>query len=172
MSNRNVKLHNIIFPIWLLWILPITWIVVLPANFVIDLAVIVLTLKYLKITDIKFKAKAVVLKTWFFGFLADFIGTAFMFLANIINFDNNTPLGSWWTDNISNAVSYHPFASICSVLWIGTCIVITAALIFIFNYKISFKKLDIEDNQKKTLALSMAIFTAPYLFYLPTSWFF
>ena len=46
--KKELKLYNVIFPIWFLWLVPITWIVVLPANFIIDLAVIVLTLKYLK----------------------------------------------------------------------------------------------------------------------------
>lgn len=172
MSNRGVKLYNIIFPIWLLWIIPITWIVVMPANFIIDLIVVVLTLKYLKVTDIKSKAKSVILKTWILGFVADFIGTVFMFLSNIISFDTTTQFGRWWYNNITNAVAYFPFSSVYSILWITICLMITSAFIYIFNYKICFKKLEIQDTKKKKLALSVAIFTAPYLFYLPTAWFF
>ena len=172
MSNKGVKLYNVIFPIWLLWIIPITWIVVIPANFIIDLTVIVLTLKYLKVTDIKSKAKSVILKTWILGFVADFIGTVFMLLSIIISFDTTTQFGRWWYDNITSAVACFPFSSIYSILWITICTMITSAFIYIFNYKICFKKLEIQDTEKKKLALSVAIFTAPYLFYLPTSWFF
>ena len=33
MNKNSIKLYNVIFPIWLLWLIPITWLVVLPANF-------------------------------------------------------------------------------------------------------------------------------------------
>ena len=109
MKKNSTKLYNLIFPIWILWLIPITWIVVLPANFFIDLLVVVLTMKYLKIQDIKKNAKAIIFRVWIFGFIADFIGTAAMFLANIIEFNYETQLGKWWYTNISSAVSYNPF---------------------------------------------------------------
>lgn len=170
--KKELKLYNVIFPIWFLWLVPITWIVVLPANFIIDLAVIVLTLKYLKENEIRKKAKFVILKSWIFGFISDFIGTAFMLLATLIDIDTKTPFGEWWYHNIENAVSYYPFRSIYSVLWISGCVLISGICIYFFNYKIAFKRLNIEGAKKKKLALSLAVFTAPYLFYLPTSWFF
>ena len=57
--KKKVTLYNLVFPVWLLWIVPLTWIVVLPVNFFIDLLVVVVTMKYLKISDMKQKAKAV-----------------------------------------------------------------------------------------------------------------
>ena len=62
MKKNSIKLYNVIFPIWLLWLIPITWLVVLPANFFIDLLVVVLTMKYLKVPDIKMNAKSVIFK--------------------------------------------------------------------------------------------------------------
>lgn len=91
MAKNNVKLYNIIFPIWIIWLIPITWIVALPANFIFDLLVIVLTLKYLKVQNIKKIVKSIILKVWIFGFLADYIGTGLMLLSNIIDFDYSTP---------------------------------------------------------------------------------
>lgn len=170
--RKKVKLYNIIFPIWLLWLVPTTWIIVLPANFLIDLTVIILTLKYLKIHDIKQKVKPVIVKTWLYGFVADFIGTVFMSLSTFIDFDITTPFGKWWFENITNPVAYSPFSSPYAILWTAVCVLIAAVFIYRFNYKICFKKLDAEDSQKKKLALSLAVFTAPYLFFLPTSWFF
>lgn len=172
MKKNSIKLYNLIFPIWLLWLIPITWIIVLPANFLIDLLVVVLTMKYLKVQDIKMNAKSVIFKVWIFGFIADFIGTASMFMANVIDFNYETQLGKWWYNNISNAVSYNPFESIYSVLWVTVCVIITAFLIYLFNYKFCLKESNLDNEQKKKLALSLAIFTAPYLFYLPTVWFF
>jgi hypothetical protein len=40
-------------------------------------------------------------------------------------------------------------------------------LIFIYNRYIVLRKADMTDVQKRKIALSLAIFTAPYLFYLP-----
>ncbi len=171
-KKKNVTLYNLIFPIWLLWLLPTTWIVILPANFLVDLLVVVLTLKYLKVQGLKQKVKQVIFKVWIFGFLADFIGTAAMFMANAIDFDYNTKLGKWWYNNLSNPVSYNPFQGIYSFLWVTACIIITAFFIYLFNYKICLKKSNLEGIQKKKLALSLAVFTAPYLFYLPTKWFY
>lgn len=167
---KNVKLYNVIFPVWLLWLFPLTWVVVLPANFAIDLAVIVITLKALKVNDVKQTAKSVILKTWIFGFIADFIGTACMFLANVIEFDYNSNVGRWFYENISSAVSFNPFTSIFALLWVSVCVLISAVCIYFFNYKICFKKVAIENAVKKRLALMLAVFTAPYLFYLPTQW--
>jgi len=172
LKRKNVKLYNIIFPIWLLWLIPTTWIVVLPANFIIDLLLVVLTLKYLKVENIKPIAKSIIFKVWIFGFLADFIGTFLMLLSNIIDFDYNTPIGEWWYNNITNAVSYNPFTSIYAILWVTVCVVITAILIYIFNYRLVLRKSSLEDSQKKKLALSLAIFTAPYTFFIPTAWFY
>jgi hypothetical protein len=171
-SKSSVKLYNLIFPIWLLWLIPLTWFVVLPANFLVDTLVVILTMKALKMSNIKVYYKKVIWKVWGFGFLADFIGTIAMFVPNLIDFDYNGDLGRWWYDNLSNPVSYHPYTSVYAVLWISLCVLLTAFLIYLFNYKISFRKLDMEDQYKQKIALSIAIFTAPYLFFLPTNWFY
>ncbi len=170
--QKSNKLYNLIFPIWLLCVIPITWVVIIPANFIIDLTVIALTLKYLKVSNIKQIAKATIFKVWIAGFVSDFVGTAFMLLSTLIISDSSTPLGMWWHKNIASAVSYAPFSSIYSVVWITVCVVIAAVLIYFLNYKLSFKKIDLPKEIKHKLALSLAVFTAPYLFFLPTNWFF
>ena len=129
-TNKGIKLYNLIFPIWLLWLIPITWIIVLPANFLIDLVVVILTLKCLHVSDIKKIAKSIIVKVWVFGFIADFIGTVAMFMSNVIDFDNQTHIGKWWYENITNAVSYNPFDSIYAVIWVTVSVVITAFCIY------------------------------------------
>lgn len=171
--KKEVRLYNMIFPIWLLWLFPMTWIVVLPANFLLDSAVVLITMKCLRLTEIKQKTRSIIFKTWLLGFAADFIGTFFMFSANLIDdrLSTETAFGKWWYYNI-NAVTYSPFDNIYSISWAAICVVITAIFIYRLNYKLCFKKLEIEDALKKKLALSLAIFTAPYVFFLPTSWFY
>ena len=173
-SKKQIKLYNVIFPIWLLWLFPITWIVILPANFLIDLAVVVITLKVLKINQVKDIAKKVILKVWIFGFVSDFIGVIGMFSVSLIDgaLGNQSPLRQWWSDHLVNAVTYNPFENIYSIIWVGICVLISGYLIYLLNYKVSFRKVDLSESIKKKLALSLAVFTAPYLFYLPTSLFF
>lgn len=169
MKRNSTKLYNLIFPIWLLWLIPVTWIVVLPANFLIDMLVVIITMKIMKIDDIKNKLKTIIWKVWIYGFIADFIGTAAMFMSNVI--DLGPFYDKWWFDNIKNAVSYNPLESIYSIIWVSVCVIIAAIFIYLLNYKLFVKVLDIDNIQKKKLALSLAIFTAPYLFFLPTIWF-
>lgn len=158
----NVKLYNMIFPIWMLLILPVSWLVALPANFVIDLAVIVLTLKYLKAENMKEAAKKSIFKVWMIGFVSDFIGGLFMFLATT----------NEWLRQRFEGVAYNPFEDIPSFLWTVMCMAIASVCIYFFNYKISFKATSLDDAQKRKLSLSLAICTSPYLFLLPTNWFY
>ena len=100
------------------------------------------------------------------------IGAGAMYLATIISFNNNSNLHEWWQNNIEYAVNYNPFESIYSMVWVTACVMIAAICIYIINYKLCLKKLDINSAQKKKIALSLAVFTAPYLFYIPTALFF
>lgn len=170
MKMNSIKLYNVIFPVWILWLIPTTWIIVLPANFFIDLLVVLLVMKCLKINNVKQNVKSIIFRVWIFGFVADFIGTVLMISASIIDFSYNTRLGKWWYNNITNAVSYNPFSNIYAIIWVTISVFITAFFIYIFNYKFCLKKSDLDNNQKKKLSLSLAILTAPYLFYLPTAW--
>ena len=34
--KKEVRLYNVLFPIWLLWIFPQVWLVLLPGNLLID----------------------------------------------------------------------------------------------------------------------------------------
>lgn len=170
-KQNCVKLYNAIFPIWMLWLFPETWIVILPANFLIDLLVIVLTMRHLQIPDRKRKAKKIIFKTWLCGFAADFVGNFLMFAIVFLDFGGNTAFGRWWQDCVSNPVSFNPFSSIWAFLWVTICVAVTALCIYGLNKKICLAGTDLEERQKKKLALSLAVFTAPYLFYLPTEWF-
>ena len=169
MQNRKqAALYNVMFPIWMLWIFPAAWLIVLPVNFGIDLLVVVLTMKAMQVTESKRNAKAVILRVWLMGFVADFIGTALMFLVNIPEFSG--AFGEWWYDNLTNAVSFNPFSSVYAVLYATLCIAVSGVCIYWFNRKFCLKKADLDETQRHKLALSLAVFTAPYLFYFPSAW--
>lgn len=176
-STKKVTLYNIIFPLWLLWLFPVTWIVILPANFLIDLAVLVITMRCLKLSGRKETAGRSIWKIWLFGFFSDFVGTFFMFLVNIIDSlldyqHYQSPARQWWYNNMTNAVTFNPFSTLPAFLWSAACILLSGVCIYLFNFHFSLKKAVPDSVIRKKLALSLSVFTAPYLFLLPTSWFY
>lgn len=172
MKRKNgIKMYNVVFPIWLLWLFPLTWIIILPANFIIDSLVVLITLKLLKVNNTKSLYKKSILKVWWFGFLSDLIGALILLVPELMGKIIPANYSARW-DKLTSAISYYPFESIYSFLWVIVAIVVTSFFIYLFNYKASFVDLDMEEDSKKKLALSLAICTAPYLFMLPTAWFF
>lgn len=171
-KNKEIKLRNVIFPIWLLWIFPITWIIIIPTNILIDSLVVVLGLKFLKLNNIKELYKKSIVRVVIFGFISDIIGSFVMLLPNLIEgIIKDKVVKSWLYDNMINSVNYRPLDNIYSFLWTTMALIISAFFIYFFNKKVSFKSLDIDDQLKKRLSIILAVFTAPYVFYLPTSWF-
>ena len=173
MKERGVKLYNVIFPIWLLWLFPGTWFVVLPACFLIDLLVVALTLRYLRVKEAGEKVKAVIIKVWLCGFAADLIGTVGMLSTLFMDGRRfGGGVGDWLRWNVAAAVERNPFDSIFGLLWVAGCVALAAFFIYLFNYRFCLSKAGLEEDEKKKLALSLAVFTAPYLFFLPMEWLF
>lgn len=170
MKTNKIRLYNIIFPVWLLLIIPLTWIVVLPANFIIDLLVVFLTLKFIKAENIKFAIKKSIFKVWVFGFISDIIGVLPLFVIQFIPFDIETGFGKWWYEYILNPINMNPFSSLPAFVIVLLCVLLAGYFIYLFNRKVCLKKTELDDGQKHRLALSLAIFTAPYVLFLPTSW--
>ena len=162
MEKKNVRLYNVIFPLWMLLLFPAAWLIALPANLLIDFLVMHLTMKHLQIDNRKELCKKAIVKVWIAGFASDFVGGFFMFLWNLLD------VGS---ADFVNAVNYNPFTRLDAFLWVTACVVLTGAVIYLVNQKLCLKNLPISKEQKQKIALAMAVFTAPYLFYLPTAWF-
>lgn len=167
--KQDTKLYNVLFPIWLLWLWPSTWLVVLPLNFIIDGLVIWLTMRVLKLTGRKEVLKKALWKTWLFGFLADFIGTALMFSVNWIDFAlQDSPVWQWWYEHLTNGVSFNPFDNPFAFLFVLLCVVVSGLFIYLFNQKFALRKAVPDLHTRRKLSLSLAIFTAPYLFFFPS----
>lgn len=69
--KKEIKLYNMIFPLWSFYLFPIGWIIILPANFILDSLVFVLALSLLKVPEKKEKYKKCILRIWGYGFLSD-----------------------------------------------------------------------------------------------------
>ena len=147
MKARQVRLRNVLFPFWMLQLFPVVWLVVLPANFLVDSLVLLISLRVLKIAERKGWYKRHILKVFSFGMLSDLAGAAYMLLM-MIHFD-------------MGYMGDEPYLTLPAIF-------IAAVLIFLSNYFITFRKAD--KPQRLKLALIFAIVTAPYTFMVPTSW--
>ena len=146
-KKNNIKLYNVLFPFWMLLLFPVTWLIVIPGNFLIDSLVLLVSLAVLKIEDKKQWYKRYILKIFAFGMLSDIIGSAYMLLM-ITVFD-------------VGHMGDEPYLTIPGLL-------IAAVMIFVFNYFVTFRK--VEKSLRVKLALIFAVVTAPYTFLVPSSW--
>ena len=145
--KKDVRLYNVLFPFWMILLFPQVWLIVLPGNFIIDSVVLLISLSILKIKGKKQWYEQYIFKIYAFGMLSDIIGSAYMLLLMVA-----FRVGSMGDE---------PYLTI-------PALIISAALIFVFNYFITFKKLD--KKTKVTLSLIFAVVTAPYTFLVPSSW--
>ena len=144
---KTTKLYNVLFPFWMLLLFPQLWLIVLPGNFIIDSLVLIASLYILKIADKKQWYKKHIVKIFAFGMLSDIIGAAYM-LFLMLAFE----VGRMGDELYLTLPA----------------LTISAILIFVFNYCITFKKA--EKDLRLKLAITFAIVTAPYTFLVPSSW--
>lgn len=161
--QENLKLYNIFFPFWSLFLFPPFFLLSLPVNFLIDSVVFLLAAKTLKLQNLKSMYKKSIWKIRGFGFLADIIGAIFLFLSNYIKDRLELP------DAFLVGVNYNPRGHRASLLWTIIALLISGFLIFYFNYRWSFSTTNLSDQDKRKLALRLAIWTAPYIFLISLS---
>lgn len=146
-KKADIKLYNVLFPFWMLLLFPQAWLIVLPGNFIVDSLVLLISMFVLKISYKKQWYKRYILKIFGFGMLSDVVGAVYMLI--LITVFEVGRMGDEF---------YLTFPALF----------ISAALIFVFNYFITFKK----TNKLLRLKMSLifAIVTAPYTFLIPSSW--
>ena len=146
-KTSGIKLYNVLFPVWMLLLFPQVWLIVLPGNFIIDSLVFLIGMRILKITLKKQWYKKHILQIFAFGMLSDLIGAASL-LGVMMAFEIGVR-----GDELYLTVP---------------AMLLSAGMIFVLNYFVTFRKVDRELRMK--LALIFAIVTAPYTFLIPTSW--
>lgn len=167
---KHIKLYNVIFPIWFLLFFPPVILLTFVGNLVIDSLVLVLCFFVFRLAetqkDLKTFYRNSILKVWLFGFLADFIGGVLLFVINSTDSFLGIPY------EIISAINYDPFSQAGAVVIIACAMLLSAVLIFLFNYKFTFKNQIQEKTLKFKTSLTIAIITMPWTFLLPTKWFY
>ncbi len=173
---KGKRLNSLIFPthVWYFFISPGFNLLMAVGNFLIDsLIVIVISSILFKKIDKSFYGKTI-WKVWSLGLASSAIGLLYLheseyigyFLIDILNPSQDSLL---YKILYGMSEFYHCIEpDIFHMINIGMGVVIAAIAIFLFNYLISFKNTDLTKKQKAIMSLSLAIFTAPYTFFITT----
>jgi hypothetical protein len=167
MNNKTVNLYNVFFPFWIWCLFPPIWLISIPANFLIDSLVLVIGMYVIKISNKKQVYRKSIVKVVFFGFISDFIGAGMMELMEWLCSFNDEGIGN----DIDSALIFNPFRNPIALIYTIFCLIVIGYFIYLFDKKVAFKKLDISEIEKKKLALTMAVFTTPYILIVPSEWF-
>lgn len=160
-NTGSVKLCNVLFPIWILIFFPQVLAIVIPGNLIVDAAVLLLAL-----AAMRHRAKGAVLrrcwwKVWLLGFAADLIGAAWMVLGWFVT--------SWVPslDSSLGKILYNPFGHPAAFLWTAAGVAIAGWFIFLLDRRVFRSVPELTSRQSTRLALTFAIVTAPWPFFLP-----
>lgn len=160
--KKNVKLYNVIFPVWFLILWPPMWLLVLPVNFGIDTLVLYIANRVMGLGQFKEVFKRTILKIWLFGFLADIVGGVLLF--GITTLDPASFSNPQWISDLTRDISYQPYQQPLAIVITVACLIVSGVLIYLLNRHFSFNTIEITLKQKRRLSLVIAIFTAPMPF--------
>lgn len=113
-----------------------------------------------------------ILKVCIIGFASDILGLTLP-LTGLVLYGGQAfstgSLGDWFHRHIADPLTNNPFDSIWAVLVALAAVAFAAWLIWWFNRRFCFKH-DADKPYSKKISLALAAFTAPWLVYIPTSW--
>lgn len=171
--KREHRLYNVMFPIWMLIFFPQVWLVVIPANFIIDSLVLLVMFRLMVPGESLGRLwRRSILRVVLIGFFSDFIGAVPLV---VIVFG-----GTWLGNNlpapaadalgmVMAQVMGNPFASGWAFLIISVFVLLAGFCIYKLNCWFSLCRLNLSRKQEKRIALVLAVVTAPWLYYLPLS---
>ena len=167
MNKREVKLYNILLPIWMLIFWPSwLWLILIPANYLIDRLVLHRSLGGMP--DRGAFCRKHTWKICLAGFFSDLCGACFLFAVYLLASEvgNESPMAAL-LDKIEQGVAFDPFSSIAAFLIVAISVAVAGLAIFFLDRKILTKaRLDAE--QARRSALWLAVITAPYLYFFPS----
>ncbi|MBD5134108.1 MAG: hypothetical protein HDT38_06530 [Clostridiales bacterium] len=161
--KKQTRLYNIILPIWMIVALPSPlWLAIIPGNLAVDCVVLFFTLLALKHTRKGGVVKQLWWKFWLLGFAADAVGVVWMLLGML----GYIPFGDRWENTVSH-VTHNAFHNPWAFLWTLIGVALAGVCVYFFDRR-AMKSCDLlTGREKHIVALTMAIVTAPYLFFIP-----
>ena len=159
---KRTRLYNVIFPVWLLYLVPAVWLIVIPANLLIDCVVVLATLYILKHDQKRAVLRQVWWKVWLLGFAADVVGV--LFLLPAMQLSSILPDPVW---ELVEPVMYNCFLSPAAFLWTAAAVALAGVCIYFFD-RWALRSCELlSDRERHIIALTLAIITAPWTFFIP-----
>lgn len=157
-DNRNgtKKAFNMGFHPTFFYLFPTLWLISLPFNFVIDSAVLLIGFKIFGKEKVWHNWRKSILLSWIFGYISDIVATFLM-----LGFE--LAAGRLYNTSVMANPFGHPAKFLCTLF----AVLVAGLLIYIFNVKIALRKTELDDKNKKKVALLMAIVTMPFPFFMP-----
>ena len=153
----NKKMYSLVLPIWLMLVAgPVLWILILTSNFFVATIVLIIACHIFKLKNVLKIYKRSIVKMVLYGFLADAIGVSILLLMSKIN-----------PDGLFTNVASNPTNSWVTTVFISICVAFSAWFAYFFHHRLTFRDLKVSEKKKKQIAVFVAIFTAPYLFFYP-----
>ena len=170
MNKKEFKLYNTLLPIWILVFVPSwLWLILIPANYLIDRLVLHWSLG--NMGDKNAFCRKHTWKICIAGFFSDLCGALVLFgvfvIATIAG--EGTPLSPLvpMLDLIESGVASDPLDSIAAFLVVAVSVAVAGVAIFLIDRKI-LTKAGLEAEQARRSAMWLAVFTAPYLYFVPS----
>ena len=168
MKSDN-KVYNILLPIWLLIFFPSwLWLLLIPANYLIDRIVLMWSLG-----DMPEKGLFCRNHNWkicLAGFASDYAGAILLFALNQLMFGMNDDVNSF-ISKAADGLMLNPFSNVLSLVIVIAAIVLSAVCIYKLDKSI-LTKAGLDIDQAKKSAIRLAIITAPYVYLIPSEWFY
>jgi len=161
---------------WIFLVFPPTWPFVLAIYFVFYFIILYIAITHLEIYNPSKVLMESVFKASFFGIFCDmliiiyFLG--YVVLARVMYSKEIEPFFEKWMGPLYVAILGGLINNVFVILIICFLIFLTRLLNYKLNESFIFKKLDIDEEKKKKLALYLIPVTSIYVFFVPVGWFF
>ena len=164
----ETRLYNVIFPVWILmfWPVPPVILVTIFGNLAIDCLVVLLALAVLKHPVKGTVLKRCWWKVWGMGFASDVIGALWL-VSGLFGAWALAPDGSGWLNDFAMAMTVNAFRHPLALVWTAAGVAIAGVCIYFFNRRVFRRVPELDCRQSHILALTLAIVTAPWLFFIP-----
>lgn len=153
---KNIKLYNLIFPLWAVFYIPPILYFALAGNFIIDGMVIWVTLFVNKVKLERIRLFIKISQAWCFGLLVDLLGTSVISVLSIY---------------LRIISEYNPWDNFLSAFLYILTVLICGLMIAVINYHL-FQKEITDKKIRFRIAMAMGIITTPWTFLIPTTWFY
>ena len=172
METKPLKLYNVIFPFWLIlfWPSPPVILLTLLGNLAIDCLVV-----FLALLALRHPARGAVLKrcwwkVWLLGFLSDIIGAVWLAAGLFGSWALDADGTAGWVSDFAMAMTVNPFRHPLALVWTAIGTAAAGVCIYYFDRRVLRRAPELDGQQSHVLALTLAVVTAPWLFFIPIYW--